>query len=266
MSAFKTKSETRQSREEHGVYFQLLDYEIHSSHPDSTLWLMEEILFCDMLLSFDLIRLSSVAACLSNPAGQPRYSLYSLLPKDSSRTGSNSLVVSHGIAYSLSLSLSLSLSYSVVVKYSSRTRKHKHSRPKTHTHTHTHTHRYTNRGTHTHTLSHTHTNTHTHTHSHTQTHTRIRTNTHTQTHTHKHSHTQAHTHTNTHTHTHTREHTHSHTHTYTHYMCAWLSLEPNRICKFTIFKSVCRLPVCDAAQIGRQLQMFPKNQLFPSSG
>jgi hypothetical protein len=143
MSASKTTSEKLRSREEHRVHFQSLGYEIHSIRPDSTTWLMEQILFCDMLLSFDLIRRLFVAACLSNPAGQPRYSLYSLLPKDSSRTGSNSLVVSHGIAYSLPLSLSLSFSYSVALKYSPRTRKHKHSRANTHTHTHIYTHTHT---------------------------------------------------------------------------------------------------------------------------
>lgn len=133
MSASKTTSETRHSREGYRVHLQLLGYEILSSHPDSTSWLMEEILFSDMLFSFDLIRRLSVAACLSNLAGQPHCSLYSLLPKDSSRTGSNSLVVSHGIAYCLTLSLS----YSVVLKYSSHTRMHKHSRANTFTYTDT---------------------------------------------------------------------------------------------------------------------------------
>lgn len=121
MSVSRTTSETRHSREERRVHFQLLSYEILSSHPDSTSWLMEEILFCDMLLSFDLIRRLSVAACLSNPAGQPRCSLYSLLPKDSSRTGSNSLVVSHGIAYSLPLSLFLYLSLTLLCLSTPRT-------------------------------------------------------------------------------------------------------------------------------------------------
>jgi len=136
MSASKTTSETRHSREEHRVHFQLLGYEILSSHPDSTSWLMEEILFCDMLLSFDLMRRLSVAACLSNPAGQRRYSLYSLLPKDSSRTGSNSLVVSHGIAYSLTLCLSLTLSCLSTPRTQECTSTH--SRANTYTYTQTH--------------------------------------------------------------------------------------------------------------------------------
>jgi len=36
MSASKTTSETSYSTEEHRVYFQLLSYEIHSSHSDNT--------------------------------------------------------------------------------------------------------------------------------------------------------------------------------------------------------------------------------------
>jgi hypothetical protein len=137
MSASKTTPETRQSTEEHRVYFQLLSYEIHSSHPDSTSWLMEEILFYDMLLWFDLIRRLSVASRLNNPAGQPRYSLYSLFPKDSSRTGSNSLVVSHGIAYSLPLSLSRALSLSLTLFCLSTP--HTQECTSTHARTHIHT-------------------------------------------------------------------------------------------------------------------------------